>query len=76
MVVVVIGAGWEADDISVVLVLAGCEQPASNADPANSTMPSVIRRDDFVAVILQLQKERLVNGRTIRIGRPGWVLTP
>jgi hypothetical protein len=50
-VVVVTGGGGGAEVTSVVLLLAGCEHPASNADPASSTMPSVARKVDFVAVI-------------------------
>lgn len=50
------GAGGGAEVTSVVLVLAGWEQPASSAEPANSTMPSVTFNVDFVAVIFVTPK--------------------
>jgi len=56
VVVEVMGAGGGADWTSVELVLAGCEQPASRADPASNTMPSVTRKVDFVAVIFHTPK--------------------
>jgi len=57
VLVEVVTGGGGAELTSVVLVLEGCEQPASNADPASNNIPNVTRKVDLVAVIFLVSKK-------------------